>query len=245
MVPLAAAQILCWWLATCPAWRLCQLLPELCSQKSRKTHTPWPRESLRVPRTFWSACSYLWLPPPPTPPQWVLMSGHLQERASGPSSLETRVLSTGESLQTSLEMTAESRAGCCLAWSHLFYLALQGRHAKRGGGKVPGLINTGDPKAVLSSDASRDSGPVLKQECPMATSVEGTISKATAVQHRRLSLNLNYAFPLSFVFFFCQSFLWWRFKTKISYDRMALIVNCLRFQKIFESEMAEGWEMML
>ena len=50
----------------------------------------------------------------------------------------------------------------------------------------------------------------------MATSVEGTISKATAVQHRRLSLNLNYAFPLSFIFFFsvnlfCDEYLKQRF----------------------------------
>lgn len=130
------------------------------------------------------------------------MSGHLQGRASGPVSLETRVLSTGESLQTSLEMTAESRAG----WPDLTFSILLCRHAKRGGGKVPGVINTGDLKAILSSDASRDSGPVLKQECPMATSVEGTISKATVVQRRRLSLNLNYVFSLSLVFF-CQPFL--------------------------------------
>lgn len=49
----------------------------------------------------------------------------------------------------------------------------------------------------------------------MATSVEGTISKATVVQHRRLSLNLNYAFPLSLVFFsvnlFCDEDLKQRF----------------------------------
>lgn len=104
------------------------------------------------------------------------MSGHLQERAFGPSSLETRVLSTGESLQTSLEMTAEAEPG--VVWPGLTFSALLCRHAKRGGGRVPGLINTGDLKAILSSDASRDSGPVLKQECPMATSVKGTTDRS-------------------------------------------------------------------
>ena len=74
------------------------------------------------------------------------------------------------------------------------------RHAKRGGGKGLGLINTGDLKAVLRSYASRISGPFSKKECPVAMSVGGTISKVTVVQHRRLSLNLKFAFPLSLVF---------------------------------------------
>lgn len=74
----------------------------------------------------------------------------------------------------------------------------------------------------------------------MAMSVEGTISKATVVQHRRLSLNLNYAFPLSLVFFSVNLFCDEDLKQRFPMTEWALIVNYMRFQKIFESEMAEG-----
>lgn len=200
MAPSSAAQTLWWWPAACPAWRICQLFPELCSQQCRNNGSIPTFPDPENPSGFQS----LLVSPPealaaPHQPQWVLMSGHLQERASGPSSVETRVLTTGASLQTSLAMTVESKARCHLAWISPFSVLLC-RHAKRGGGEGLGLINTGHLKAILRSYASRFSGPFSKKECPVAMSVGGTISKVIVVQHRRLSLNLKFAFPLSLVF---------------------------------------------